>query len=584
MRSWIVLAASVACIVVLAFGAAFSVSTPVGAQFELPSCKAGIHMISPSDDDFKNAAALLNTNGGAYCWVTIVIREDEMNPENLQRLHNLARKYKFQIIHRLEKGFDSQGRWYMPDGDTVQKFVTAIKTIIPSQKDVYIVLGNEPTHAVMCGGCTPESYAQWAMQAIDTIHTAFAEDADVAMNPVVMLAGQDVHSPDAPPDYYDAEKFMSRMFTAEPNLLCEIDAWASHNYPRDFMRNTFAGRYSLRGYIWELALAQRLAQRLVSEDCQEHVRQLPVFITETGYKVGAGGIADDLAFRQAQQMLRFYEEDPKVRSVTLFVYRSCGMPFEEFAITGCNGDKLNGVGQALLESPKVKGEVRHVHKARTKVECPLEVVERLPIECTVSAENLGTDTWQNIGGEYSLSLIGYQSSGPDGQVYSFTRFREVQPGETLSANLTYNPGEQQGAHTLQIGLSREGRVLLGLATVGLDVNAAPEMTLKVNTILGSPVQSASKSAQVQIFDDQDRILFRKPVVIENGAGVVGTVENVGLSGCYRAVLLVDGNLPVQKACVDFEKGMNIIEMPRLLPVDRDNDGKLSLSDILGRYR
>lgn len=190
-------------------------SQSVQAQFD-GTCKFGVHMLSPSDEDYVKASELINSNGGANCWVTVVFREDEMKAEDLQRIHDLARRHEFNIIHRLEKGFDDKGNWYMPTQDTVKKFIDEIETINPYSKDVYVTLGNEPTHSAMCGGCTPEQYANWAADAIQILHTASRDD-DITYQ--VGLAGQDLASPQQPANgLYDAGIFMERMFAAQPNF------------------------------------------------------------------------------------------------------------------------------------------------------------------------------------------------------------------------------------------------------------------------------------------------------------------------------------------------------------------------------
>lgn len=572
MQRWIALTA-----LALFFSCAIAVSPKMGrstvhAQFDKPTCKVGVHMISPSDEDFKKAAELLNTNGGDYCWTTVVLREDEMNVDYLQRIHNTARENHIQIIHRIEKGFTASGTWLMPDEKTVRKFIDTMESITPASKDVYVILGNEPTHAAMCGGCTPDSYASWASHAIDMLHEA-------KFHAVVMLAGQDLHSPQDPPNYYDTGIFIKGMTDAQPQLLCKIDAWASHSYPNNFVGSGNAvGRLSPRGYQWELGLIERLAL----PDCASHVANLPVFITETGYKVGAGGVDQEDARVNMRAILDIYNQDPHVIASTVFAYKFCGEPFEQFAVVGCDARTLNGVGYALLEEPKTKGDVQHIYQAKTTIECPKELVENLDVICTIQAKNTGTDIWKSSSGEYDLMLAGFSRDGFHGPRYSFSRFREIKPGETLTAQLRYNPGTKLGAHSLTIGLAHSGKLLQALAQINLESYESPQLTIQSENILGNKTSAEEDKAQVQVFDQDENILYRKKVAIADGVMNIGKIGGVGLSGCYRVVLLVEGNLPVQKECVPFSKGENIVEMPRLLPLDRDNDGKLSLSDILSR--
>ena len=168
---------------------------------------------------------------------------------------------------------------------------------------------------------------------------------------------------------------MEGMAAAESQIFCKPDGLASHSYPsRNFTGDGFAsGRYSPRGYQWELEIMTRLAP----DGCKDHVRNLPVFITETGYKVGPGGLDNQSAYENMKGVLDYYANDNQVVASTAFVFIACGEPFTPFAIAGCDGTQLNGVGQAIQELTKTKGEVNHIHKAQTTIECPKELVENM---------------------------------------------------------------------------------------------------------------------------------------------------------------------------------------------------------------
>lgn len=573
MRTWIVNVLSIGFFIGISLFIPSRGIAEVHAQDEKPTCKAGVHLLSPSDEHFKMAAELVNGSDGDYCWATLVVLEKEMTTEYMQKVSNLSREYHLQIIFRIEKGFTASGTWLMPDEKTIKTFISTMSTIIPASKDIYVILGNEPEHAAMCGGCTPESYADWANTALDLLH-------DAPFHTVVMLAGHDVYSPQRPPDYYDARIFMQRMYEHRPEVLCKIDAVASHSYPsHDFKGSGSAsGRFSPRGYEWELELMKNFAP----DGCKDHIDTLKVFITETGYKVGPGGVDNQTAYQQMREILDYYAHDDRVAASTAFVFIACGDPYTPFAIAGCDGSTLNGVGQAISEMPKGKAEVNHEYKAHTTIECPKELVENVDALCILRAKNLGTDIWKSRNGDYELSLAGFKVQGFHGPRYSFSSFSEVKPGETLTAQLKYNPGEKIGEHPVIVGLVQNGKVLQGLIQMKLLAFESPQLVLHSESILGAKTSAVEDAVQVQVFNENEKVIFRKKLAAVDGVLNVGKVGGVGFSGCYRVVLLVEGNLPVQKECVPFEKGENVVEMPRLLPLDTDKDGKLSLSDILSR--
>lgn len=585
MKTWIV---RIVCFALLGVGILLGWARPVSAAdsaFDWQMCKHGVHLLSPSDEDFKKAAELVNANGGKNCWVVLVVRQDEMKTANLQRMADLARENHLQIVYRIERGFDAQSRWLMPNRATTQSFIDALAgegkaaegrdgvPLNPVSRDVYVVLGNEPTHAAMCGGCTPEQMASWMLESIRMLHAAGER---LGLDIHVGMGGQDLASPQAPEKgLYDAAIFMQQMFAAQPDLLCEVDIWVSHNYPRSFVGSAAAsGRLSPYGYEWELAFARAHAK----PECRDHVEALPVFITETGYRVGPGGVQDDYAYTQSRQIVERYMADPRVKMFSFFTQRYCGEPFEVFALAGCSGDLLNGAGRALMEAPKVEGFIRHVHRARTVVTCPDKLVEGLDVECLISAENLGTDIWQDLDSDYRLKALGVA----DGSVSRFSRFRAIKPFSKLTSTMHYNPGSKLGKHDITIGIEKDGRLLLGLATWSVETYPAPDVDLEVTNVFGAGVDVSR--AQLQVFDGAtDEMLHRADINIDGGRGLVEKVKNVKFDTCYRIVLLVDKNLPVQKDCVKFTVGTNYVEMPRLIALDRNSDGKLSLGDILQRY-
>lgn len=554
-------------------------ASPVQAAYpvDLPNCKHGVHLLSPADDTYEKVAQFLNSNGGENCWVTQVFLESEMTTGNLQRVNDLLRVNNLQMVYRLERGFDQNHNWLMPNRATTQKFIDAIRGkngepgLNPYGKDMYVALGNEPTHAAMCGGCTPEMMAKWLKESIDMLHKA-EEDLDFDIH--VAMGGHDLASPQAPADgYYDAGYFMGKMFQTEPDLPCIVDFWVGHYYPPSMVGSSFgSGRLSPYGYEWELAQAREHAK----PECKQHVDSLEVFITETGYKVGPGGVSDDFAYTNTLNMLRNYESDDRVFGFTFFPYIFCGEPFQVMAVAGCDGVVLNGVGRALHEAPKIAGKPRHIRKARTVVTCPDKLVAGVEVECEISAENRGTDIWKDIGGDYGLTVLGV-----GGAQERFSRFRAVKPGEKLTATLHYNPGVELGKHDITIGLEQDGRLLLGLAVWRVVTYEAPTLNLDVKGVLGNSIDA--QAVHAQIFDHTDEVKFVAKVDVVDGTASLGQVSGVTFNRCYRVVLLVDKNLPVQKECVTFSPGENVVEMPRLLPIDRNSDGKLSLGDILSKY-
>ena len=84
-------------------------------------------------------------------------------------------------------------------------------------------------------------------------------------------------------------------------------------------------------------------------------------------------------------------------------------------------------------------------------------------------------------------------------------------------------------------------------------------------------------------EEDEQLVFRGSAGIENGTVTIPAVHEVTFDDVYRVVVLKLGSLPVQIVHVRFAKGSNLLETPAFLPIDLNEDGKFSLSDLIGGY-
>ncbi|MGB1253845.1 MAG: hypothetical protein ACPG8W_24765, partial [Candidatus Promineifilaceae bacterium] len=167
----------------------------------------------------------------------------------------------------------------------------------------FVIVGNEPNHGNEWGGApNPAEYARFLIDVADALHQ---HDPHA----IVLNAGLDTFSPHSngqmigtAPPLIDAESFMDGMVAAQPHVFSYIDAWASHPYPlgafiaapaqQQFQVDYLNGASNptalepplgvfnrgINGYGWELF-------KLASYGLDE----LPVFVTETGWRYGEEG-------------------------------------------------------------------------------------------------------------------------------------------------------------------------------------------------------------------------------------------------------------------------------------------------------
>ena len=290
--------------------------------------KFGIHILEPSD--LPKAAELVNSNGGDWGFVTIVIRQDDLNFQKWQDFMDFCREKHLISLVRLatqqEKDF-----WTVPSPSDSQKWLDFLTNLNWPIKDKYIIVFNEPNQAKEWGGkINPEEYAK--------VLAIFAEKFHQANSHFKILnAGFDLAAPNSKTTM-DVFRFWQRMEKAVPGIFNQLDGWASHSYPNHGFRGkpTDSGRLSVRGYQWELATLKKYFNLK---------KDLPVFITETGW------VKDNLKFKiekgkskkspliSPERVAEYFKltfenlwlKDERIFAVTPFVLNYPQHPFAEFS-------------------------------------------------------------------------------------------------------------------------------------------------------------------------------------------------------------------------------------------------------------
>jgi hypothetical protein len=91
--------------------------------------------------------------------------------------------------------------------------------------------------------------------------------------------------------------------------------------------------------------------------------------------------------------------------------------------------------------------------------------------------------------------------------------------------------------------------------------------------------STSDGFEVQIFDENERLVFqKKDQKIILGRGHVPRIKNIIPGKRYRVVLLKQYYLPRQEY-VDLVTGENKVTFEKMMPLDFDQNGALSINDI-----
>ena len=546
--------------------------------------KFGIHLAQPNIEEFSKVKDLVNSNGGDWGYITLIIEEKDRNKDKWQGIFNQLRALHLIPIIRLATSAVGEN-WQRPEKKDAQDWVDFLDSLNWVVKNRYVILFNEPNHGSEWGGEIDEkSYAEVSFE--------FAKKLK-EKNPdfFIMLAGFDASAPSWAPGLEDEEAFLNKMFKSETrNSKLEtnfnfknsnfetcfefsascfeflIDGWASHSYPNPgFSGSPYAvGRGTVRTYEWELGLLKELG---VS-------KELPVFITETGWKRGSEQIIAD-NFQTAYNQI--WLPDDRVKAVTPFIFDYQGPPFLEFSwkppsAKASEGQEFYQQYYSVQSMSKIKGEPEQREKGWISYQLPTDLVVHSTYHFKVQLNNLGQAVWDKDS-NYGLRITDYGLKTPE---YLFDDLKDVNPFEEKDVYFTLKTNEDLGKKKIKFILQKNDENIL--ESEDWNINILPLPSLKFET------WGRGNDYEIQIWDVDDRIVFKKKnISIKQGAGELKNIQNIALDELYRVVLLKPYYLPRQEFVV-FKKDNNKVKFKFLLPFDFNNDGAFDFKDIISIFK
>lgn len=420
----------------------------------VPNNKFGMHIISGNNKEASETADLVN-HLGDWGYITVVIENKDKNIDKWQNFFNeLRRKHLIPLVRiATQPGGDY---WVRPDESEPESWAQFLDKLVWPTKNRYVIIYNEPNHATEWGKqVDPRGYAQ----VLDKTITALKNK-----NPdfFVMNAGFDASAPHQPPNYYDEAAFIREMNSEVPSIFDKLDGWSSHSYPNPgFIGSPKAsGKGTVRTWRWELQLLKSLG---VTKD-------LPIFITETGWK-HSEGMQQIKGFPSPETVAGYYKDafenawnDPKIVAVTPFILSYNHAPFDHFSFKKPNPDapQENILGTqfpdyypqytTLRDMNKVFGRPIQENKATiTKSLFYNTIVAGETYDISLTFKNTGQSIWTDL---YPIKLISTTSSKM--VVYTDQAYvnQKVEPGQEYTFHLKMK-AEELGRHTLTFNLLQE---------------------------------------------------------------------------------------------------------------------------------
>lgn len=530
--------------------------------------KFGIHLAQPHLEDLVKAKLLLNSTGGDWGYLTLVMQENDRNKDKWQEVFDKMREYHLIPIIRLATQPEGSS-WRRPakeDADSWVNFLDSLNWVV---KERYIILFNEPNHAAEWGGSVDtKNFADVAL--------TFAQKLK-QKNPdfFIMLAGLDASAPQSLPNYQDEGSFLTEVFNniTSSNTASAIEQWnnvlsglSSHSYPNPGFSGVpyGVGRGTVRTYQWELDLLKQLG-----------IKELPVFITETGWVRGDESVVAD-NYKIAYETV--WLPDDRVIAVTPFVFDYQGDPFLSFSwklpsVQATEKQEFFQQFYTVQGIEKEKGEPEQIEKGQITFDLPNELVAHSNFHFSIKLKNSGQALWDKQSG-YQLSVI--SSQGPPFE-YFFSEVRRIQPFREEELDMYVKTNGTLGKRKTTIVLMKNEEIMLSSKEWDFEIFPLPQLDFSVN--LFPHLKSNGDGFEIQVFNSKEEIVFKKKgVPLRDGNGKVEEIRNVALGSKYRIVLLKTGYLPRQ-TFVAFHKGQNNITFETMFPFDLNYDGKLDFSDL-----
>lgn len=282
--------------------------------------KFGIHILFP--EELSEAAALVNSSGGDWGYVTIPIRASDRDLSKWQTFMDNCKKYHVIPIVRLATDGDYFDKisWSKPTSYDILDFSNFLDSLSWPTKNRYIVVYNEVNRGDEWGGIPDASeYAQILNYAVDTFKK---KNEDF----FIISAGFDNASINVTNQYINQYNYMYQMEEAVPGIFAKIDGIASHSYPNPaFSSPPSSAKNGIFSFFYQKNIADNLSNK-----------NLPVFITETGWTSNA--ISGEQQSVYYQDAFRNYWNDKSVIAVTPFIFTANQGPFGQFSFIK-NGEK-----------------------------------------------------------------------------------------------------------------------------------------------------------------------------------------------------------------------------------------------------
>ncbi len=542
-------------------------SKPVFALYDplsVPNNKYGMLIVDPND--IPELPGLLNSTGGDWGYVTLVIPDSDRNREKWQKIFDQMRRLHLIPIVRLATHVQGSN-WAKPNKDDIRDWTQFLSGLNWPTENRYVIIFNEPNHAKEWGGTIdPEGYAQ-VLTALSKELKAASEDFFVLPAGLDASAASDGQS-------LDEAAFLTRMKQSEPTVFESIDGWSSHSYPNPgFSGSPFAsGRGTLQSYQWEKEVLHNLGL----------TKNLPVFITETGWQHSQGKymnprlLSPETVGTYLAQAASSVWSDNSIAAVTPFIFNYQDTLFDHFSWRQFGTSSYYPHYYAYQSIVKQKGTPRQRESYEVNgTLLPTKLVADSTYAFTASIKNTGQGILNPRDG-YTLEI-----RDPDKM---FTTIVDplpyLEPGQTGSISIHLQSPKKSGTYPVQLLFVHNTQ---SIPILEHSIDVVPPPSISIQAVLGWRSANDASDVQVLIYDQHTLLHKFTGLSMTKGIIPVPGLTNIVPGNEYRIVVLVHKYLPRQYVGV-LGDTLTKVAIKRLLPLDFNEDGAFTIADLFALVR
>lgn len=524
----------------------------------------GIHIVD--ENDLEKASELVNSSGGDWGYVTLVIREDDRDLVKWQRIFDQMRRLRLIPLLRLATVPEGSA-WKAPkpeDAPSWAEFLDSLNWVV---KNRYVILFNEPNHAKEWGGeIKPAEFAQ--------IISSFSKSLKEKSADFFILPGAvDPASTDST-ETMSASQYYKWMQAENPDVFSFYDGLVSHSYPHpDFVGPvTGQGRGSITAYRWEQSYLKELGLK----------SPLPVFVTETGWAHTGSlpmvkpAIRFDLLSDSFKRAFTQVWIDSNLVAVTPFILNYQDKPFAQFSWLKPGGNEVFPHFDTVKSIPKTSGQpLQHVSFELVGEPVPQKLITDSAYHLSLTLKNTG----QSI---YDPSTDSFLVTSPllkDGQVT--LPLNPTEPDNTVTLTVFLKTPTLSGPVPFTYALNHNGQPVAEPVVETISIIDPPSLLVKAKLWLKKV--STGSDFTLLIYDGGDLVKKIDSFGLENGIGQLKEIRDVIPNRHYRFVITKPYYLPRQ-TIENLNPAQTEISFARLLPFDFYPDGQFTLKDLIYSLR